>query len=79
MNDFVERMGEKQLVLETLPSYAPDLNPVEWLWKHLKYVELRNRTCMDLEEMHLEFHIAVGHIRQKHRLIHSFFEVPGLA
>jgi transposase len=25
--------------LESLPSYAPDLNPVEWLWRHLKEVE----------------------------------------
>ena len=28
--------------VERLPSYAPDLNPVEWLWRHLKEVELRN-------------------------------------
>jgi transposase len=79
VKDFVTGVGEKDLVLETLPSYAPDLNPVEWLWKHLKHVELRNRTCMDLEELHMEFHIAVGHIRQKPLLIHSFFQGPGLA
>ena len=76
---FVMGVGEKHVVLETLPSYAPDLNPVEWLWKHLKHVELRNRTCMDLEELHMEFHISVGHIRPKPRLIHSFFQGPGLA
>jgi len=79
VKEFVSGVGTKHLVVETLPSYAPDLNPVEWLWKHLKRVELRNRTCMDLEELHMEFHIAVGHVRQKPRLIHSFFQGPGLA
>lgn len=79
VRDFIDGVGEKTLVVEALPTYAPDLNPVEWLWKHLKHVELRNRTCMDLEELHLEFHVAVGHIRQKPNLIRSFFEGAGLS
>jgi hypothetical protein len=29
--------------------------------------------------LHMEFHIAVGHIRQKPTLVHSFFQGPGLA
>jgi transposase len=44
--------------LERLPAYAPDLNPVEWLWKHLKKVELRNLTCLDLEQLHMELHLV---------------------
>jgi len=74
VKECIGKVGPKQLVVESLPAYAPDLNPVEWLWKHLKYVELRNRTCTDLEELHMEFHIAVGHIRQKPKLMKSFFE-----
>ena len=35
---FVAEAGGK-IHLEPLPPYAPDLNPVEWLWKHLKKVE----------------------------------------
>jgi hypothetical protein len=30
------------LVVERLPGYAPDLNPVEGLWANLKGVELAN-------------------------------------
>jgi hypothetical protein len=30
------------LVVEPLPGYAPDLNPVEALWSNLKGVELAN-------------------------------------
>jgi transposase len=74
VKDFIEGVGAKTLVVEALPSYAPDLNPVEWMWKQLKQVELRNRTCMDLEELHLEFHVAVGRIRTKSKLLRSFFE-----
>jgi transposase len=62
------------IVVERLPSYAPDLNPVEWLWRHLKEVELRNLSCRDLEQLHLEFHLALGRVRQKPRLMRSFFE-----
>ena len=31
--------------LEPLPPYAPDLNPVEWLWRQMKEVEMRNQTA----------------------------------
>jgi transposase len=64
--------------LERLPSYAPDLNPVEWLWKHLKEVELRNLTCLDLEQLHMELHLALGRVRQRRNLVFSFFEGAGL-
>jgi transposase len=32
------------LVVERLPAYAPELNPVEGLWSSLKAVELANLT-----------------------------------
>jgi transposase len=64
--------------LEALPGYAPDLNPAEGLWQHLKHVELRNVTCLDLEELHQEFHLAVGRVRQKPHLVQSFFAGAGL-
>jgi transposase len=30
------------LTVERLPAYAPELNPVEYLWANLKDVELAN-------------------------------------
>jgi transposase len=65
--------------VEPLPSYAPDLNPVEWLWRHLKEVEPRNLSCLDLDQLHLEFHLALGRVRQKLSLMQSFFEGAELA
>jgi transposase len=65
--------------VEALPGYAPDLNPWdEGGWHHLKNVEMRNLVCRDLEELHQEFHLAVGRLRQKPHLVQSFFAQAGL-
>ena len=74
---FVAEAGGK-IHLEPLPSYAPELNPVEWLWKHLKQDELGNLTCLDLEQLHMELHLALGRVRQRQGLVQSFFEGAGL-
>ena len=39
--DFV-RQQHGRLWLEFLPAYAPELNPVEYLWSHWKHHELPN-------------------------------------
>ena len=75
--EFLAEVGSA-IHLEVLPAYAPDLNPVEWLWKHLKQVEWRNLACLDLEELHLELHLAIGRLRQKPHLAHAFFRAAGL-
>jgi transposase len=78
--EYLATHGGKQVQVEALPGYAPDLSPLDrGLWQHLKHVEMRNRSCMDLEELHLEFHLAVGRLRQKAHLIPSFFAAAGLA
>jgi transposase len=37
--------------LERLPGYAPELNPDEGVWNHLKRVELGNVCCANLKEL----------------------------
>jgi transposase len=78
VNEFVAGTGGN-VWLEALPGYAPDLNPWdEGGWPYLKDVELRNVVCHDLEELHQEFHLAVGRLRQKSHLVTSFFDQAGL-
>jgi transposase len=74
VTEFVAAVGVKNLQIELLPPYAPDLNPVEWLWRHFKEVEMANLTCHDLEDLHEEFILALGRIRGKPRLFPSYFE-----
>jgi transposase len=68
-----------QVWVEALPGYAPDLNPWdEGGWQHLKHVEMRNLVCRDVEELHQQFHMALGRLRQKLHLIHSVYAQAGL-
>ena len=79
LKDFVSRTRGR-VELEALPGYAPDLNPWdEGGWHHLKDVEMRNLVCRDLDELHQEFDLAVGRLRQKPHLVRSFFAQAGLA
>ena len=79
VTDFLAGAAGEGISVEALPGYAPDLNPWDTgAWQHLKNVELRNVSCMDLEELHLELDLAIGRLRQKPELIHGFFQAAGL-
>lgn len=78
VKEFVARTGGN-VWLEALPGYAPDLNPWdEGGWHHLKNVEMRNLACLDIEELHQAFHLALHRLRQKPHLVQSFFAQAGL-
>lgn len=68
----------KHIHLEPLPPYAPDLNPDEGVWNHLKYVELRNVCCLNLVHLQHQLNLAVIRLRRKPHLIQSFFAGAGL-
>ena len=40
-----------RLKLERLPPYAPDINPVEYLWNHLKYGKMANLVPDDVFQL----------------------------
>lgn len=67
----------RHLRLEVLPGYAPDLNPDEGVWNHLKFVELRNVSCHDQGELRHELRLAIGRLRQKPDLIRGFLRQYG--
>jgi transposase len=78
VKEFLASQAGRGVWVEALPAYAPDLNPVEWAWQYLKHVELRNVTCLDLEELHRQLHLAIGRLRQKPDTVRSFFAGAGL-
>ena len=69
--------AEGRLKLEQLPGYAPDLNPDEGVWKHLKCVELKNVCCQSLSELRIELRKAKERLRHKREVILGCIRQPG--
>ena len=78
VRDYLANGAAKHIHLERLPAYAPDLNPDEGTWRHLKRVELSNVCCTDLLDLHSQVYSAVSRLRRKPRIIQSFFAQAGL-
>jgi DDE superfamily endonuclease len=73
------RTQRSWLVVERLPAYAPDLNPVEGLWSNLKAVELANLTGPTLGEVIAQAHRGIQRIRTTPHLAYSFLRHTGLS
>jgi hypothetical protein len=67
------------LVVEPLPGYTPDLNPVEGLWSNLKGVELVNLAGDTLGEVIAAAERGIQRIRDTHHLAYSFLRHCGLS
>jgi transposase len=65
VKDFLAAGAAARLHLAQLPPYAPDLNPDEGVWNHLKRVELKNRCCQDLDELRWEVGLAIRRLRRR--------------
>ena len=79
VKDFLGNGGGRYIHLERLPGYAPDLNPDEGTWQHLKQVEMRNLCCLDLLHLQHQLSLAVLRLRRRPLVIRSFFARAGLA
>ena len=64
--------------LERFPTYAPELNPDEGVWQHLKHVELHNLCCINFVHLSVELDLAIRRLRRQSDLIRSFFAGAGL-
>lgn len=69
VKDFLVRSANGRLHLVKLPPYAPDLNPAEGVWNHLKRVELKNRCCQDLDELRWELGLAIRRLRRRPQIL----------
>jgi transposase len=67
------------LVAERLPGYAPELNPVEYLWANLKGVELANFAADTLEDLTRTARRGSTRIRRRPRLLFAFLDHAGLS
>src|SRR5215213_8886407 len=77
VKDFLAGGAAARVQLERLPGYAPDLNPDEGIWKHLKCVELKNLCCQSLAELKVELRKAKERLRHKRDVILGCIRQPG--
>ena len=70
--------GDQRFWIEWLPPYAPDLNPVEHVWKHTKYDDLANYIPDDLLDLELELECSIDQTRERPELLRSFFHAAKL-
>lgn len=78
MKAFLATEAARRLHVERLPAYAPELNPIEGIWSHLKRIELRNLCCQSLVELKGELRRAVARLRRKKRIILGCFKEADL-
>jgi transposase len=67
------------LVVERLPAYAPELNPVEQLWANLKGNELANVACQGLAGVIAAAWQGIHRVRAAWHLPYSFLRHCGLS
>jgi transposase len=76
MRDSIRTQRSWQVV-ERLPAYAPEFNPVEGLWSSLKAVELANLAVPTLAEVIEQAHQGVERVRRTPHLAYSFLRRAG--
>ncbi len=62
-----------------LPPYAPELNPVEYIWSYLKQHELPNVCAKDLWNLGEGARRSLRRMRRKPRLITAFWKQSSLS
>jgi transposase len=73
VKDFLTTDHGQRVLLVRLLAYAPEVNPDEGVWQHLKRVELRNLVCHDLGELTRELRLAGARLRHKRHVLRGCF------
>lgn len=72
VKNFVEQ-HKRKIAVYYLPTYSPDLNPQEDVWRYLKHVKLKAHQAMSKEELVPLVRNSLIAMRQKKGLVRSFF------
>lgn len=63
-----------RIEIEFFPPYAPELNPVEYLWSYLKINGLANLAAIDLDQLYNETKSTLCDIRRRKNILKSFID-----
>ena len=78
VRDYVEAT-EGKLMLHFLPGYAPDLNPDELVWSHVKRTGTARRPLQQGEKLRERIDAELAALRADPKLGRSFFQTPSVA
>jgi transposase len=67
------------LELHFLPGYAPELNPDEFVWNHLKRQGVSKKPLRRDESLRGRVQSDLAHIKSRPTLVRSFFRAPSVA
>lgn len=68
-----------RLTLHFLPGYAPDLNPDELVWSHVKRTGVARQPLRKGEKLRERIEEQLEQLRQLPGLVRSFFQAPSVA
>lgn len=78
VSQYVQEM-EGRIELHFLPGYAPDLNPDEFVWNHLRTEGVCKKPLQKNESLLERVESDLARIKSLPRLIRSFFRAPSVA
>lgn len=70
---YFEKHHPDWFTFEPLPSYAPELNPVEQCWNHTKYTDLANFIPDDVGHLQEAVDVSITEQGKDQNLLRSFF------
>ena len=73
VRDYLDSLQGKVWV-ETLPAYAPELNPTEYIWGYFKQHQLPNLCASDLAQLSYIGRKALRRMRRRPKLITAFWK-----
>ena len=68
-----------RLELHFLPGYAPELNPDEFVWNHLKNEGVSKKPLKKNESLRRRVEDDLAHIKRRPGLVRSFFGAPSVS
>jgi transposase len=68
-----------RLELHFLPGYAPELNPDEFVWNHLKRQGVSKKPLLRNESLRSRVQADLADIKSRPALVRSFFRAPSVA
>ena len=70
---------EGRLTMHFLPGYAPDLNPDELVWSHVKRTGTARRPLQQGEKLREKIEEQLAKLQRMPHLVRSFFRAPSVA